>query len=75
MQDMHHAAKDSIRSAQDCAKMYADKGHREVTFEEDDFVYLKVPMKSESLKTGKCEKFSYRYNGPFKVLKKVGGLA
>ena len=75
MQDMLQAAKDSIRSAQDRAKTYANKGRREVTFEEGEFVYLKVPAKSETLKTGKCEKLSPRFCGPFKVLKKVGGLA
>ena len=55
--------------------MYVDKGCREVAFEEGDFVYLKVPAKSETLKTGKCEKLSPKYCGPFKVLKKVGELA
>ena len=75
MQDMLQTAKDSIRSAQDRAKTYADKGRREVAFEGGDFVYLKVPAKSETLKMGKCEKLSPRYCGPFKVLKKVGGLA
>ena len=74
MQDMLQAAKDSIRNAQDCAKTYANKGHREVAFEEGDFVYLKVPPKSETLKMGKCEKLSPKHCGPFNVLKKVGGL-
>ena len=38
-------------------------------------VYLKVPMHSKTLKTGKCEKLSPRYCGPFKILKKIGDVA
>ena len=72
MQDMLQVAK---YSAQDCAKTYADECCREVAFEVGNFVYLKVPTKLETLKTRKCEKISPRYYGPFKVLKKIGGLA
>lgn len=72
MNDMIKAARKSICSAQDRAKTYADKGRRKVTFAEGDFVFLKVPAKSETMKTGKCDKLSPKYCGPFKVLKKVG---
>lgn len=55
--------------------MYADKGRREVAFEQGEFVFLKVPTKLKTLKAGKCQKLSPRYWGPFKIRKKVGGLA
>ena len=38
-------------------------------------VFLKVSMQSQTLKTGKCEKLSPRYCGPFKILKKIGDIA
>ena len=38
-------------------------------------VFLKVPAQSKTLKTGKCEKLSPRYCGPFKILKKIGDIA
>lgn len=75
MNDMLKAARESICSAQDRAKTYDDKGRKKVTFEEGDFVFLKVPTKSETMKTGKCDKLSPRYCDRFKVLKKIGDIA
>ena len=69
------AAHKSICSAQDRAKLYVDKGRRKVTFEEGDFVFLKVPPQSETMKTRKCNKISPRYSGPFKILKRIGDVA
>ena len=45
---MLQIARDNIRSAQDRAKVYADKGRRKVTFDEGDMVFLKVPAQSET---------------------------
>ncbi|MCO5592880.1 hypothetical protein L7F22_046884 [Adiantum nelumboides] len=75
MNDMLKATRESIRSAHDRAKTYANKAHIKVTFEKSDFVFLKVPAKSETIKMRKCDKLSRRYRGPFKVLKKVGDVA
>ena len=46
-----------------------------MTFEEGDFVFLKVPMQSETMKMGKCNKLSPRYCGLFKILKRIGDVA
>ncbi|MCO5563781.1 hypothetical protein L7F22_017429 [Adiantum nelumboides] len=48
MNDMLKAARESIRSAQDRAQTYANKACKKVTFEEGDFVFLKVPAKSKT---------------------------
>ena len=48
----------NIRSAQDQARVYTDKGWRNVTFDEGDKVVLKVPAQLETLKMRKCEKLS-----------------
>ena len=74
MQSMLQIARDSIHSAQDRAKTYANKGRQDITFDEGDMVYLKVPAQLETLKMGKCEKLSPRYCGPFKILKKIGDV-
>ncbi|MCO5547581.1 hypothetical protein L7F22_001032 [Adiantum nelumboides] len=74
MNDMIKAACESICSAQDRAQTYANKARRKVIFEKGDFVFLKDPAKSETMKTGKCDKLSPRYCGPFKILKKIGDV-
>ena len=75
MQSMLQVARDSIRSAQDRAKTYADKGRRDITFDEGDMVSLKIPVQSETLKMGKFQNLSLKYYGPFKILKKIGDVA
>ena len=37
-------------------------------------MFLKVPAQPETMKTGKCDKLSPRYCGPFKILKKIGDV-
>ncbi|MCO5589086.1 hypothetical protein L7F22_043052 [Adiantum nelumboides] len=75
MNNMLKASRESIRSAQDRAKTYANKVRIKVTFEKGDFVFLKVPAKLETMKMGKCDKLSPRYCGPFKVFKKIEDVA
>ncbi|MCO5584711.1 hypothetical protein L7F22_038643 [Adiantum nelumboides] len=75
MNDMLKAARESIQGTQERAKTYANKARSKVIFEKGDFMFLKVSAKSKTMKTGKCDKFSPRYCGPFKVLKKIGDVA
>ncbi|MCO5587003.1 hypothetical protein L7F22_040948 [Adiantum nelumboides] len=75
MNDMLKAACESICSTKDHVGTYAHKACKKVTFEKGDLVFLKVLAKSKTMKTGKCDKLSPRYCGPFKVLKKIGDVA
>ncbi|MCO5600686.1 hypothetical protein L7F22_054801 [Adiantum nelumboides] len=52
MNDMLKAACESIRSAEDRAQTYANKARIKVTFEKDDFVFLKVPALKVPAKWG-----------------------
>ena len=73
--DMLQVARKNVQAAQDRYKKYTDVKRRPVVFKENDYVFLKVPERSESLKTGPSPKLSPRFCGPFKILKRVGSLA
>jgi hypothetical protein len=66
---------ENLRVAQSRQKSYADTRRRELTFEEGDFVYLKVsPIRG--LRRFKVKgKLSPRYIGPFKILERKGEVA
>ena len=67
--------RENLKVAQSRQKSYADKGRRELIFEEGDFVYLKVsPIRG--LRRFKVKgKLSPRYIGPFKILARRGEVA
>ena len=75
MNSMLKFAQENIRKAQDRARAYADPHRRNISFEEGELVYLKVPKQSESMKSGRSPKLSPRYYGPFTILKRVGERA
>ncbi|KAJ7553709.1 hypothetical protein O6H91_06G109200 [Diphasiastrum complanatum] len=75
MQEMLQLAKDSIRSAQDRARHYADLSRKHKTFMVNDWVFLRVPSHSRGLKTIKCAKLAPRYCGPFKVIQVINKVA
>ena len=67
--------KDNLRVAQSRQKSYADTRRRELVFEIEDYVYLKVsPMRSVRRFNMK-EKLAPRYIGPFKILERRGEIA
>jgi len=67
--------RENLRTAQSRQKSYADKKRRDVTFQEGDYVYLKVsPIRG--LRRFKVKgKLSPRFIGPFKISERVGEVA
>ena len=63
--------KDRLKISQSHQKSYADVRRRELEFQVDDWVFIKVsPMKGVMI-FGKKGKLSPRYVGPYKILKRV----
>jgi transposase InsO family protein len=67
--------RENLRVAQSRQKSYADGKRRDVSFQEGDYVYLKVsPIRG--LRRFKVKgKLSPRYIGPFQILQRVGEVA
>jgi hypothetical protein len=67
--------RENLRIAQSRQKSYADGKRRDVSFQEGDYVYLKVsPIRG--LRRFKVKgKLSPRFIGPFQILQRVGEVA
>jgi hypothetical protein len=67
--------RENLKVAQSRQKSYADTRRRELTFEEGEFVYLKVsPIRG--LRRFKVKgKLSPCYIGPFRILERKGEVA
>jgi hypothetical protein len=64
-----------LKEAQARQKSYADKRHKPLYFQVEDYVYLKVsPMKGVS-RFGVKGKLAPRYIGPFPILEQCGPVA
>ena len=57
------------------SKSYVDVRRRELEFQVDDWVFLKVSPIKAVIKFGKKGKLSPRYVGSYKILKRVGKVA
>ena len=69
-------AKKELARAQQRMKKYYDQHHREVTFEPDEYVYLKIdPRKQKALRKRYDFKLARKFFGPFKVLQRIGKVA
>jgi hypothetical protein len=65
----------NLKEAQARQKSYADKRHKPLYFQVEDYVYLKVsPMKGVS-RFGVKGKLAPRYIGPFPILEQCGPVA
>ncbi|MCO5558714.1 hypothetical protein L7F22_012300 [Adiantum nelumboides] len=73
--DMLKLTRQNVCQAQDRYKKYAHEKRRQVVFKEGDYVFLRIPEHSESLKIGPTPKLSPRFCGPFKILRRVGSMA
>lgn len=74
--ELHKLIKSNLQKAQERMSLYANKHRTERNFEEGDEVFLKLQaFKQTSLKTIKDNKFTPKYFGPYKILKKIGAVA
>ena len=62
----------SFKRARNIQKSYDDLHRSSHTFEIGDKVFLRVKPKRISLNMGKCRKLSFRYCGPFEILRRMG---
>ena len=78
VQDVEEKVKqirENIRKAQSRQKSYADRRRRPLTFEEGDYVYLKVSPKKGTKRFGIKGKLTPRYIGPFQISERRGHVA
>ena len=67
--------RDRLKTAQSRQKSYADVRRRELEFQVDDWVFLKVSPMKGVMRFGKKGKLSPRYVDPYKILKRIGNVA
>ena len=67
--------RDRLKTAQSRQKSYADVRRRELEFQVDDWVFLKVSPMKGVMRFGKKGKLSLRYVGPYRILKRIGKVA
>ncbi|WMV50693.1 hypothetical protein MTR67_044078 [Solanum verrucosum] len=67
--------RDRLKTAQSRQKSYADVRRRELEFQVDDWVFLKVPPMKRVMRFGKKGKLSARYVGPYRILKMISRVA
>ena len=67
--------RERLKSAQSRQKSYSDNRRKNIEFEVNDWVYLKISPMKGVVKFGKKGKLSPRYIGPYKILRKVGKVA
>lgn len=76
MDELLRQLKFNLQRAQQQMVKYANESRREVQFQEEDMVYLKLrPHRQNSVCTRVFQKLATRYYGPFEILKKVGGIS
>ena len=66
---------DNLKKARDRQKSYADNLRRDLQFEIDDRVFLKISPWKGVLRFVKRGKLSPRYIGPYEIMSKVGPVA
>jgi hypothetical protein len=67
--------RENLKVAQSRQKSYADTRRRELTFEEGDYVYLKVSPIRDLRRFNVKRKLSPHYIGPFRILERKGEVA
>ena len=67
--------RERLKVAQDHQKSYADNRRRDLEFEVDDMVFLKVASWKGAVRFQQRGKLNPRYIGPFRILKRIGLVA
>ncbi|WMV24292.1 hypothetical protein MTR67_017677 [Solanum verrucosum] len=65
---------DRLKTAQSRQKSYANVRRRELEFQVDDWVLLKVSPMKGMMRFGKKGKLSPRYVGPYRILKRIASI-
>ena len=66
---------DSLKSASDRQKSYADLKRKDIEFQIGDKVFLKVSPWKKILRFGRKGKLSPRFIGPYEIIERVGPVA
>lgn len=70
------ALKEHLWVAQEKMKKFVDMRRRDVEFEIDDMIFLKIrSYRQTSLRKKRREKLSPKYFGPLKIIKRIGKVA
>ena len=64
--------RDRHKISQSRQKSYADVRRKDIEFQVDDWVFLKVSPMKGVMRFGKKEKLSPRYMVPYKIMKRIG---
>ena len=64
--------RERLKVAQDRQKSYADNRRKELEFEVDDMVFLKVAHWKRVIRFQKVGKLNPRYISPFKIIERIG---
>ncbi|KZV38151.1 hypothetical protein F511_41907 [Dorcoceras hygrometricum] len=67
--------RDRMKTAQSRQNSYADSHRRDLNFEVEDHVFLKIAPMKGVMRFGRKGKLSPRFIGPFQILERIGTLA
>ena len=67
--------RERLKSAQSRQKSYSDNRRKDIEFEVNDWVYLKISPIKGVMRFGKKSKLSPRYICPYKILRRMGNVA
>lgn len=67
--------RDRLLQAQDYAKKYYDKNHRDISFSVGDLVWLRLHRPASSLRVPTVGKLAPKYFGPYKITECIGSVA
>ncbi|WRX22763.1 Ribonuclease H domain - like 10 [Theobroma cacao] len=67
--------RERLKTTQDKQKSYSNRWRKDMEFEVDDRIFLKVSPWKDVIWFAKREKLNPRYIGPFRVIKRIGPVA